>query len=292
MPSCLPSNTLERARPLLGTTVAIRVEADDAAAGHRAIDAAFAAVARVHALMSFHEAQSDLSRIHRESPGTPVEVDPQTAEVLRCALAFSAWSDGIFDITVAGQLVAQGLLPRPARAAMPAADACWRDIQLDDANGVVLQRPLWMDLGGIAKGYAVDQAIACLQAHGIRNACVNAGGDLRLLGPGPHRVAIDTGSEPHITQPVLEIDEAAVATSTSRAFGDTGQSAQVHGRTRTGVGAQTCVSVVAPTCMHADALTKIVLAAGADSAPLLQRLDAMAYLHDASDNWSVLGAAA
>lgn len=292
MPSCLPSSTLERARPLLGTTVAIRVEAEDAAAGHRAIDAAFAAVARVHALMSFHEAQSDLSRIHRAPPGTRVEVDSQTAEVLRSALAFSAWSDGIFDITIAGQLVEQGLLPQPAQAITPAADACWRDIQLDDANGVVLQRPLWMDLGGIAKGYAVDQAIACLHAHGIRDACVNAGGDLRLLGSGPHRVAIDTGSEPRVTQPVLEIDEAAVATSTSRAFGDTGQSAHVHGRTRAGVGAQTCVSVVAATCMHADALTKIVLATGADSVPLLQRLDATAYLHNASDIWSVLGAAA
>jgi thiamine biosynthesis lipoprotein len=277
---------------LLGTTVAIRVEAQDAAAGHRAIDAAFAAIARVHALMSFHEAQSDLSRIHRASPGTRVEVDPQTAEVLRSALAFSTWSDGIFDITIAGQIVAQGLLPKPAHAFVPAADACWRDIQLDDANGVELQRPLWMDLGGIAKGYAVDRAIACLLAHGIRNASVNAGGDLRLLGPGPHRVAIDTGSESRGAQPVLEIDEAAVATSTSRALGKTGRSAHVHGRTRSGVGAQTCVSVVAPTCMQADALTKIVLAAGADSTSLLQRLDATAYLHDASDNWSVLGAAA
>lgn len=292
MPSCSPSSTLERARPLLGTTVAIRVEADDATAGHCAIDAAFAAVAHVHALMSFHEAHSDLSRIHRALPGTRVGVDPQTAEVLRSALAFSAWSGGVFDITIAGQLVAQGLLPHPAHAAMPVADACWRDIQLDDANGVVLQRPLWMDLGGIAKGYAVDRAIACLQAHGIRNACVNAGGDLRLLGPGPHRIAIDTGSEPRVTQPVLEIDEAAVATSSGRTFGDTGQSAHMHGRTRAGVGAQTCVSVVAPTCMHADALTKIVLAARADSVALLQRLDATAYLHDASDTWSVLGAAA
>lgn len=292
MPSCSPSSTLERARPLLGTTVAIRVEADDAAAGHRAIDAAFAVVARVHSLMSFHEAQSDLSRIHRAPPGTRVEVDPQMADVLRSALAFSAWSDGAFDITIAGQLVAQGLLPAPPSSAAPNADACWRDIVLDDKCGVVLQRPLWMDLGGIAKGYAVDCAIACLRMQGMRNACVNAGGDLRMLGEGPHRIAIDTGEHSLAAQPVLEIGEAAVATSTSRAYANEGRSAHVHGRTRTGIGTQACVSVVAETCMHADALTKIVLACDVDSVPLLQRLNATAYVHDAHNQWSVLGAEA
>lgn len=292
MLSCSPSSTLERARPLLGTTVAIRVETADAAAGHRAIDAAFAAVARVHRLMSFHEAQSDLSRIHRTPPGTRVEIDPQTAEVLRSALAFSAWSDGAFDITIAGQLVAQGLLPAPPSSAALSTDACWRDITLDDECGVALQRPLWIDLGGIAKGYAVDCAIACLRARGIRNACVNAGGDLRMLGEGSHRVAIDTGEHTLATQPVLEIGEAAVATSTSRAYANEGRSAHVHGRTRASIGMQACVSVVAKTCMQADALTKIVLACDADSVPLLQRLNATAYIHNARDQWSVLGAAA
>jgi thiamine biosynthesis lipoprotein len=277
---------------LLGTTVAIRVEAEDAAMGHRAIDAAFAAVARVHALMSFHEAQSDLSRIHRAPPGTRVEVDPQTAEVLRSALAFSAWSDGAFDITIAGQLVAQGLLPAPQPATAPNAHASWRDITLDNECTVALQQPLWMDLGGIAKGYAVDCAIACLRAHGIRNACVNAGGDLRMLGEGPHRVAIDTGEHSLATQPVLEIGEVAVATSTSRAYAKEGRSTHVNGRTRTSIGTQACVSVVAETCMQADALTKIVLACDVDSVPLLQRLNATAYIHDAHDQWSVLGAAA
>ena len=91
MPSCLPSRSLERARPLLGTTVSIRVTTDgDEQAAHRAIDAAFAAVARVHALMSFHEPQSDLSRLHRERCGHWVDVDVHTMAVLRSAQAFSA----------------------------------------------------------------------------------------------------------------------------------------------------------------------------------------------------------
>ncbi|GLQ87646.1 FAD:protein FMN transferase [Dyella flagellata] len=292
MPSCSPNSTLERVQPLLGTFVSVRVEADDAKAGHRAIDAAFEAIARVHALMSFHAPQSDLSRIHRAPAGMRVVVEAQTAEVLRLALAFSKWSEGSFDITIAGKLVAQGLLPAPSQSRAPDTNACWRDIELDDGHGVVLHHPLWIDLGGIAKGYAVDRAVACLQTHGIRNACVNAGGDLRLLGAGPHRVVLDTGVADLAQQPVLEVDEAAVATSSSRAFAASGISPHVHGQTQACIGMQDCVSVVANLCAHADALTKIVLASREACEPLLKQLGATAYLHDAHGQWSTLGVAA
>jgi thiamine biosynthesis lipoprotein len=291
MRSCSPSSTLERLRPLLGTFVSVRVEADDEQAGHRAIDAAFETIARVHALMSFHQPHSDLARIHRAPPGARIAVDPQTAEVLRLAQSFAERSDGAFDVTVAGTLVAQGLLPAPVGSSAPDADACWRDIELD-GDGVVLRRRLWIDLGGIAKGYAVDRATQHLQAHGIRHACVNAGGDLRLLGKGPHQVALDTGSHELAQQAVLEIDAAAVATSSSRAFAGSGSSPHVHGQTRACMATQQCVSVVADSCAHADALTKIVLAQGAASAPLLKQLNATAYVHDAHGEWSTLGAQA
>lgn len=292
MPTCSPSRTLERARPLLGTTVSIRVAADGGErAAHRAIDAAFAAVAHVHARMSFHEPDSDLSRLHRAPVGRWVAIDPHTAAVLRAALEFSARSDGTFDVTVGADLVARGLLPAPARDA-PAAGADWRDIELDgELPRARRRRPLWIDLGGIAKGYAVDCAIGCLQEHGIGQACVNAGGDLRLLGEGPHRVAVDTGEHAPASCPVLEVEVAAVATSSGRAFAGDGHGPHLHGRTRHVTGQRECVSVVAAQCMAADALTKIVLASGAASAPLLQALDATAYLH-ADGRWSVLGAQA
>ncbi len=291
MPSCSPSSrTLERARPLLGTTVSIRVAADgDEIAAHRAIDAAFASVAQVHARMSFHEAGSDLSRLHRAPVGEWVTIDPHTAAVLRAALAFSARSDGAFDVTVGSALAARGLLPTPA-GATPDPGADWRDVELDDASPRVRRRrALWIDLGGIAKGYAVDCAIGSLRAHGIAQACVNAGGDLRLLGAGLHRVAIDTGEYAPAHCPVLEVEAAAVATSSGR--GIEGDGPHLHGRTRHATGMQASVSVVATQCMAADALTKIVLADGAASAALLRELDATAYLH-ADDHWSVLGAQA
>jgi thiamine biosynthesis lipoprotein len=289
MRSCSPS-AVERARPLLGTTVAIRVEGVDDATAHRAIDAAFDAVADVHRLMSFHEPDSDLSRLHRARHGVRVQLAAPTAEVLREALRLAALSEGAFDVSVGARLVAWGLLPRPAEARAPAEDANWRHIHLDDQDGVRLERPLWIDLGGIAKGYAVDRAAQALRAHGIAHGCVNAGGDLRTLGDGPHRVAIDTGQDEEL-RPVLELGEAAVATSHGRGWQGASDGPHVDPRTGTAAGRGDCVSVVAARCMHADALTKIVLALGPSSAELLQHYEATAYLQDARGGWTTLGAA-
>lgn len=283
---------VERARPLLGTTVAIRVERMDEDGAHRAIEAAFAAVAEVHRLMSFHEPDSDLSRLHRARCGTRVPLAAPTADVLREALQLSAWSDGAFDVSIAGRLVAAGLLPPPADTRPPDRGS-WRDIELDDEDGVRLARPLWIDLGGIAKGYAVDRAVAALREYGVAQGSVNAGGDLRLLGEGPHFVAIDTGAnaggmdiEPS-EQPVLELGEAAVATSHSRHA----RAAIPHldGRTFAPAGPGECVTVVAERCIHADALTKVVLALGDASEALLRRYDATAYRQDLRGQWTTLG---
>jgi thiamine biosynthesis lipoprotein len=289
MPSCSPIK-IERARPLLGTTVSIRVEDADEAGAHRAIDAAFAAMTHVHARMSFHEADSDLSRIHAAAPGQRVTVDAQTGEVLREALMLSEHTDGAFDVTVAAQLVAWGMLPAPNDDAALVEGANWKDIDIDDEDGVRLRRALWIDLGGIAKGHAVDRAIDALCAQGIRHACINAGGDLRTLGEGPHYVAIATAQRHPSRCPVLELGEASVASSSGRASSAAGKGPHVHGRRRTSMGLTQSVTVVARHCMRADALTKVVMALGMQSTDLLRHLDAVAYLQDATGDWTQIGA--
>ncbi len=286
---CSPIKKIERARPLLGTTASIRVECVDEALAHRAIDAAFAAMARVHTLMSFHEVGSDLSRVHAAAPGERVVVDAQTAEVLREALQLSERSDGAFDITIADQLVSRGLLPAPKSQTMPNTAASWRDIAVDDSHGVHLRRPLWIDLGGIAKGFAVDRAIEALRANGISHACVNAGGDLRTLGQGPHLIAIATDEWQPSHYPVLELGEASVASSSGRAFAATGAGPHLDGRHRTSIGLAQSVTVVAEHCIHADALTKVVMAMGTHSADLLRHFNAVAYLQDATGHWLAIG---
>ena len=99
-------------------------------------------------------------------------------------------SDGIFDASIAAQPVEWGILNAPEAAAPADPNATFRDIELLPGRQVRFKRPLWLDLSGIAKGYAVDRAIAALARSGITRACVNAGGDLRILGKQAERVAL------------------------------------------------------------------------------------------------------
>src|SRR5258708_6648865 len=181
---------IERARPLLGTTVSIRVHGLSEADAHRAIDEAFGEIALVHRLMSFQQAESDVSLLNRAACERTQDVHPATFEVLHRAREIAEASEGCFDITVAAKLVEWGILPAPDSRYRPDPHADWRDIELGEDFSVRFRRPLWIDLGGIAKGYAVDRAIEKLQRHGATQACVNAGGDLKIYGPEAEVIAL------------------------------------------------------------------------------------------------------
>lgn len=277
----LPSPTIERARPLLGTTVRIRVGGLPEALANEAISGAFHLIADIHQLMSFHEPGSDLSCLNREAGRRPVQVAPHTRAVLRGALELSRVSHGLFDPTTAPALVRDGLLPAP-EAESPCAEAHWQDIVINDDGRVSFRKPLWLDLGGIAKGYAVDCAYEYLATRGAQRICVEAGGDLRLRSPVTERVQL---AAPVLDGaiPVVEVDDAAVASSGSQLQPDAAgypQWLRPHIDPRTG---QPCpadrfVTVVAARCMDADALTKVVMIAGDDAAPVLEHYQAQAFL--------------
>lgn len=261
----------------------------DEAEAHAAIGEAFARIERVHALMSFHEPGSDLSRLHRSPLATWITLDPMTIDVLGEAIRLSACSDGVFDITIGARLVQDGLLPPPQGARTPDPAASWRDIELSPTQ-VRLHRSAWMDLGGIAKGYAVDRAVHALQERGVIRACVNAGGDLRFIGEGPHQVMIETERDGAAGIPALEVGAVAVATSTARSRRGEAVPHQ-DARARRPVDGDRLATVVAGHCVHADALTKLVLALGRQGEDLLRHYDAEAYLQDAAGEWIILGAA-
>ena len=277
-PSSRPA-PVERAKALLGTYVSVRAVAADAAAANAAIDAAFAEIEAVHRLMSFHEADSDLSRLNRAAPGEAIVVDARTAAVLAFALELAEQSGGVFDPTVAGRLVACGALPRPPGATDPDPGASWRVIALEDET-VRLTRPVWLDLGGVAKGFAVDRAIEVLVAHGATEGCVNAGGDLRVFGPEPTLIELRAGDPDNV--PVLELNQGAAASS----GGGRLSGAHVDGRSRTPIDPARFACVTAPTCMAADALTKVVLGLGVGARPLLHRHRAHAYAFDDAHGWT------
>lgn len=288
MPSSLPS--IERARPLLGTTVAVRVHGLDEKDAHLAINEAFEDIALIHRLMSFQESDSDLSRLNREAADRSIEVHAATFEVLKRAEEMSGLSDGCFDITVAPQLVALGMLPAPDSRREPDPQATWRDVSLEPNHRVRFRRPLWIDLGGIAKGYAVDRAIELLRARGAVQVCVNAGGDLRIHGPDSERILLTPGEFRGESLPVLEVENAAVASSGSvQPHTDSPSAPHFDGRSRQSVSNSGFVSVLAQHCVTADALTKVVLAREEHSEPLLRRLGASAHLYDSARGWRHLG---
>jgi len=260
------------------------------AGAHRAIEAGFAAIAEIHRLMSFHDPDSDVSRLNRAGAGNPVAVDLHTFAVLTQAQHMADASNGIFDITIAPDLVAWGFLPRPD-GPEPDPAVSWRDIELTAPNTVLLHRPLWIDLGGIAKGYAVDRAVTAMDLPAEVQCSVNAGGDLRVQGPTPERVLLRAPAN-GMDVPVLELENASLASSSGRDDLHTVEGHEVGPHVAAGthrsVGAHSFVSVVAQDCMVADALTKVVLTLGPDADAILKSHNATAYFHDGQ--WQTFGA--
>lgn len=283
---------VQRARPLLGTVVSIGVRGLPWAEANQRIEAGFRAIEAVHRLMSFHEDGSDVARLNREAAIRPVTVDRRTFQVLARAISFAAASGGVFDITVAAKLAEDGFLPRPPAACQPDAAASWRDIELSRDGSIRFHRPLWIDLGGIAKGYAVDQAIECMRGDPEAQTCVNAGGDLRVSGPQAQLVCLNLVDAEGV--PAVRLQDGSLASSSGRALRRAQNRAwvgpHIDGRRRRAAGTGSFVSVLAQDCVVADALTKVVLAQGARSEALLRRFAASAYLHHERYGWRALAA--
>ena len=241
----------------------------------QSVDAALATVEKIDRLMSFHDPQSELSRVNRDAARTPQAVHRWTWVVLRRALRIAEASAGLFDITVAPLLVREGLLP--GSTDVPHRSGDWRHIVLMPDCGVFLEQPMLLDLGGIAKGFAVDMAIHALRSGGCTQGVVNAGGDLRRFGTDLHPVHLRRRDE--LVQ-VAELRCGAVATSVPHAVHEE-RLAQPLGsifdpRTHLAWHAGGAVMVAAPTCVIADALTKVAALAGPACEPLLARFGARA----------------
>jgi FAD:protein FMN transferase len=274
---------MRRARPLLGTFVEIAVAGAPPAEMEAAVEAAFAAVATVHRLMSFHDEASDIGRLNRDAFEHPVAVHPWTFEVLDIALDFHRRSAGVFDIGVAPALQALGLLPRrDDETSLPPATASGGDAiaLLCDGSIRFRDRGVRIDLGGIAKGYAVDRAVEVLRRCGMGEGVVNAGGDLAAFGPHPHAIHIRDPRQPQ--RPICEIGlrGAALASSAGRfdplSSREPAGSAVIDPRTGAPVHGVVGATVRAPACVVADALTKVVMAAGEGAGPLLESCGASA----------------
>jgi thiamine biosynthesis lipoprotein len=188
LPALAEAEWHQREEAIMGTRVAVELWSEDAALAERAMDAVIDEMRRTDELMSTYKPESQLSQVNAHAFERPVKVDAGIIEVVTRAFEFSRLSDGAFDVTYAsvGYLYDYRARQRPTgeqiSVALPAVD--WRQVQVDPkANTIRFLKPgMRIDLGGIAKGYAVDRSIELLRGLGIRHAMVNAGGDTRLLG--------------------------------------------------------------------------------------------------------------
>ena len=265
---------MRRAQPWLGTLVDITLGSQ---ADPQAVTAAFAEVALVQRLMSFHDADSDVSRFNRAAVGVLIEVDPHTWNVLRLAIQVAASSHGCFNVACAPRLVEWGYLPAPAVPA-PAYVPGERTYALEAHGRVRKTCAAWIDLGGIAKGYAVDLAIGTLQQHGVGSACVNAGGDLRVVGDADWPIAIRAPHKPTTAGTRLVLRNAALATSANYFAARAQTSLLLDGRDGQARTDARSVTVRAPNCALADALTKVVMASGDAHHPCIAEFDAFAFI--------------
>ena len=244
-------SSIRRCQPLLGTFVEValagpRPQAELMVLGNEV----FAEFRRIDGLLSFHREDSELSRINRLAAHAPQAISDELRDVLREALWLSALSNGAFDVSIAPVLIARGALPD--RGLTAAAEGDWRDIELD-GNRVRFARPLLVDLGGIAKGYAVDRAMALIPAD--VSACVNAGGDLRMSHWRQEYFAVRVPASSMRATVRLPMKNAAVASSIGCPGEHLGMI--IDPRERRPVGDSRSYSVFAASAMRADALTKI-----------------------------------
>lgn len=255
----------------MGTRVRIVLYAQDRLAGEGAANAAFERIEELEQALSDYREESELNWLSREAVNRPQGVSPELFYVLEQAQKYSRLSGGGFDISI-GPLVRlwrearrNHRLPTAAEIAEARGLVDYRNLELDaPTHTVMLKRPgMQFDLGGIAKGYAADQAIEVLRARGIRAALIALGGDIRVTGtpPGVRGWKIDIENpDPHGRAPLCSVMLKDGAISTS---GDTHQFLEAGGQryshiiqpaSGVGLSAAAGTTVMARDGISADAL--------------------------------------
>lgn len=207
----------------MGTLVEITLVGEDEERAEKAALQAFQEIKRIEHLMSPRVESGDVVRINQSAGTRWVAVSPETLDVIKKAMEISELSEGAFDITVAplSQLwraAREKKIPPAAEEVKERLDLVnYKNIEIDQEGKVFLRKQnMAIDLGGIAKGYAVDKAFQVLQSLGYKDFIVNAGGDLRAAGlrsDQPWAVGIQHPREPQKLLAKVSISDSALATS-------------------------------------------------------------------------------
>ena len=271
---------MRRSEPLLGTFVTITVYGENRDALNAAVSAAFEEFRRIDSLMSIHRADSELSRLNARAASEPVVASPDLFRVIAKAQEIAGQTEGGFDITIRpladlwGFIWKEYRLPTESELGAVLARVNYRLVHLDAEQRAVhfLAPGVSLDLGGIAKGYAVDCAIEKLRSIGVTNALVKAGGDLRVIGVPPGKTnwfvqLEDPRKEGRRTE--VPLRDAALSTSGNYEnyfeIDSVRYSHILNPRTgRPVLGIAAC-TVIAPTCMESDAMATACFVYGVEN---------------------------
>ena len=265
-----------RTQLLMGTVVEIVAEGQPRGDLNQAIDAAFFEMSRLDKLLSSYNPESDISRLSRSAEGGIIA--PEVAEVIALGLDVAQRSQGAFDITL-GRLKALWNFEQE-NPAIPKRDEITKALLgigpgALTLNGLKVEKrnaELMIDLGGVAKGYVIDRAIAVLREHGVANAAINAGGDMYLLGQRlgrPWRIGIQHPRSKNDILATVAISDLAIVSSGDyeRFFEYAGQRYHHIFDPKTGMPGRLCqsVSVIASSVALADALATALFVLGPDA---------------------------
>lgn len=274
----------------MGVVFRLSVYGSDSGVANKAAQAAYARVHELNGIFSDYDGSSEVRQLCESSrPGQPVAVSEELFAVFESSLRLSEETGGAFDVTV-GPLTKlwrrarrRETLPDTARVASERMRTGYHLIRLHPESQRVelLHDGMRIDFGGIAKGFAADEALRILSAHGFKRALVDASGDIVAGDPPPGEdfwhVAIEALRQRPTSHevdrdrsvhsiPVLRIRNQAVATS-----GDAYQSITIDGRryshivdpkTGLGLNQRSSVTIIAPTGMRADGLASAVSVLG------------------------------
>ena len=270
----------EYQRPEMGMPFRIVLYATNQPAADAAADAAFGRIQQLNDIMSDYDPDSELSKLSTTAgTGRAVPVSSDLWLVLERSEELAKRSDGAFDVTV-GPFVnlwrrarRQHQLPDPQKLAEARKAVGYEKMKLDQRNHTVelLVPKMKLDLGGIAKGYAIGEALKTLRQQGIERALVEGGGDVGVSEPPPGKQgwrfelsSLDITNAP--ADRFLSLRNCAISTS-----GDLYQRLEIDGKRyshivdpRTGIGLtdHSLVNVIAPESITADSLTKVVSVLG------------------------------
>ena len=246
-------------RAQMGTFVTVTLMGQDRVDLDSLCDAAFAEVQRIENMMSFHSAESELSQLNHAPVGTWLSISADLFEVLALGSQLSLQTHGLFNLAVGRPLVHSGFLPGVSEAGWTQMDSPPYELEGLHARRVC---DVWLDLGGIAKGYAVDCAVkAILKLDPHASGSVNAGGDLRMFGLARQNILDERDGSLWSTSHSSVASSEIIPHSTFTGYVDPRQRKIIRESIR--------ATVAAESCMVADALTKIALLG---PAPLVEQI--------------------